>query len=63
MDPIQVPGDGNNRTTLKGDMLKDGVGSQADNIDLFDMDEYRHSLDEDAGSRFLQPGDLVVLKS
>ncbi|OAX85264.1 hypothetical protein ACJ72_00352 [Emergomyces africanus] len=63
MDPIQIPGDANSGATLKGDMLKDGLVNQEDNIDLFDTDEYRHSLDEDAGSRFLQPGDLVVLKS
>ncbi|PGH06279.1 hypothetical protein GX51_02476 [Blastomyces parvus] len=63
MDPIQSPGATNPRTTLKGDMLKDGLGNQDDNIELFETDEYRHSIDEDAGSRFLQPGDMVVLKS
>ncbi|EQL30057.1 hypothetical protein RJZ56_004617 [Blastomyces dermatitidis] len=63
MDPIQLPGDSNTGTALKGDMLKDGLANQEDNIDLFDTDEYRHSIDEDAGSRFLQPGDMVVLKS
>ncbi|PGH34028.1 hypothetical protein GX50_03175 [[Emmonsia] crescens] len=63
MDPIQLPGDVNTGATRKGDMLKDGLANQEDNIDLFDTDEYRHSVDEDSGSRFLQPGDMVVLKS
>ncbi|OJD17626.1 hypothetical protein AJ78_02276 [Emergomyces pasteurianus Ep9510] len=63
MDPIQIFRDTDSGATLKGDMLKDGLANQEDNIDLFDTDEHRHSLDEDAGSRFLQPGDLVVLNS
>ncbi|ODH52363.1 hypothetical protein GX48_01426 [Paracoccidioides brasiliensis] len=62
MDPIRVPDDVKTGESRKGDMLKDGLQYQEENVDFFDADEYRHPIQEDAGSRFLQPGDLVVLK-
>ncbi|PGH11189.1 hypothetical protein AJ79_05031 [Helicocarpus griseus UAMH5409] len=65
MDPVMFPDhvDTTAKTSLKGDMLRDGLMHQESVSEIFDTDEYRHlTAEEDAGSLFLQPGDLVVLK-
>ncbi|KAK2781684.1 hypothetical protein FQN53_000475 [Emmonsiellopsis sp. PD_33] len=52
-----------NGGAMKGDMFEDDITTDEQFTDMFDMDEYNYSVDEDRSSTTFLPGDLVLIKS